>query len=131
MNINNVTLIGNLTRDPESFAAGCNLGIAVNERAKVDGEWADRPSFFDVTVFGKQGEACAEHLSKGSQVAIQGRLTQDRWENEGQKRSKVKIIAFSVQFLGSKNGKPESDVPADETDLEPVTAGSSDDDIPF
>lgn len=133
MNINSVSLIGHLTRDPESFSAGCNLGLAVNERAKENGEWTDRASFFDITVFGKQAEACVEHLSKGSQVGVNGRLTQDRWEKDGEKRSKVKIIAFAVQFLGGKDKPVESDVSADETDLQPVGAGSHDpdSDIPF
>lgn len=130
MNINSVTLIGNLTRDPETFAAGCNLGLAVNERAKVDGEWTDRPSFFDIVVFGKQGEACAEYLSKGSPVAVQGRLTQDRWQTDsGEKRSKVKVVAFAVQFLRGKDDNPTSE--SDDSELQPVAAGSSDEEIPF
>lgn len=128
MNINSVNLTGNLTRDPETFSAGCTLGLAVNERVKENDEWTDRASFFDVVVFGKQADACAEYLSKGSPVAVSGRLRQDRWQNDsGDNRSKVKVVAFTVQFLGGKEDRQEREP-------EPVASGGvpdDDDQIPF
>lgn len=103
--INRVIISGNLTRDPElrELASGtsvASLGVAVNERRKVDGEWTDVAHYFDVTVWAGQGEACARFLTTGSPVIVDGRLTQDRWENdEGQNRSAVKIVANEVIFL--------------------------------
>jgi single-strand DNA-binding protein len=153
MNINRVVLTGNLTRDPELSSTGnglsvCKLGIAVNGRRKNSstGDWEEKPNFFRVTVFGKQAENCHQYLKKGRPVAIDGRLEWSQWEQEGQKRSSVDIIAESVQFLGggrddAGNGNgfsssvraAESDVPIDTGDFEaqPVAAGSSEDDIPF
>jgi single-strand DNA-binding protein len=153
-NINRVVLTGNLTRDPElrSTASGtsvCSLRIATNTRRKDQstGEWTDKANYFDVTVWGAQGENCARFLSKGRPVAIDGRLEWREWETpEGHKRQAVDIIADSVQFLGGRddaaggsNGfTPRSDVPADTRDFEPTATrsggGSSstgDDDIPF
>ncbi len=153
-NINRVVLTGNLTRDPElrSTAGGtsvCSLRIATNTRRKDQstGEWVDKPNYFDVTVWGAQGENCARFLSKGRPVAIDGRLEWREWQgNDGVKRESVEIVAESVQFLGSRddaggNGNgftPRSDVPADTRDFEPAATpsggGSSsagEDDIPF
>ena len=154
MNINRVVLTGNLTRDPELRSTGngftiCHLGIAVNGRRKNNetGEWEDKPNFFRITVFGNQGERCAQYLSKGRPVAIDGRLEWRQYTDQnGQKRESVDIIADNVQFLGSRedagngNGNgfsssvraTESDVPIDTGDFEtaPVAAGA-DDDIPF
>jgi single-strand DNA-binding protein len=148
-NINRVTVTGNLTRDPElrSTPGGtsvCKLRIAVNTRRKdASGQWVDKPNYFDVTVWGAQGENCAQYLSKGRPVAIDGRLEWREWQDResGQKRQAVDIIADSVQFLGSREGgenggrfTPQSDVPADTADFAqaPVATGSStDDDIPF
>jgi single-strand DNA-binding protein len=158
-NINSVVITGNLTRDPElrSLPSGtsvCKLRVAVNSRRKdgSSGEWVDKPNYFDVTVWGAQGENCANYLSKGRPVAVQGRLDWREWESqEGQKRQAVEIIADSVQFLGSRgdnagggegggngNGfQASSDVPADTSDFEGAGAasggggGGSDDDIPF
>ena len=108
-NLNKVFLLGNLTRDPEvryvpSGAAVADLGVAVNERYKDrdSGEWKEKPVFVDVTVWRRQAETCAEYLSKGSPVMIEGRLQLDQWQNsEGQKRSKLKVLADRVQFLSS------------------------------
>jgi single-strand DNA-binding protein len=152
-NINRVIITGNLTRDPElrSTSGGtsvCSLRIATNTRRRdASGEWTDKANFFDVTVWGAQGENCARFLSKGRPVAIDGRLEWREWETQdGQKRQAVEIIADSVQFLGGRddaggggNGfTPRSDVPADTRDFEPAgtpsSGGSSpagDDDIPF
>ena len=148
-NINRVVLTGNLTRDPELRSTGsglavCSLRVACNTRRKgASGDWEDKPNYFDVTVWGAQGENCARFLAKGRPVAIDGRLEWREWEAEGgQKRQAVEIVADSVQFLGSRdegagggNGiAPRSDVPADTSDFEdsePAGVGSSSDDIPF
>jgi len=108
MNVNRVVLVGNLTRDPELKQAGqtsvCKMRVACNSRQKVNGEWADKPNFFDVTAFGKQGESCAEFLAKGKPCAIDGRLEWHEWDaQDGTKRQAVEIIADNVQFLGGKD----------------------------
>jgi single-strand DNA-binding protein len=145
-NINRVVLTGNLTRDPELRSTGsgmsvCSLRIASNSRRKDgSGNWVEKPNFFDVTVWGAQGENCAQYLSKGRPVAVDGRLDWREWEDkQGNKRQSIDIIADSVQFLGSREGgenggrfTPQSDVPADTSDYASAPAGSSgDDDIPF
>ena len=146
-NINRVVITGNLTRDPElrSTSGGtsvCSLRVAVNSRRKDDsGNWVDKPNYFDVTVWGAQGENCAQYLAKGRPVAVDGRLNWREWEDkEGGKRQTVDIIADSVQFLGSRdapqqsNGAVESDLPADTSDFQPsgvASGGGADDDIPF
>ena len=144
-NINRVVVSGNLTRDPElrSTSGGtsvCSLRIAVNSRRKDDsGQWVDKPNYFDVTVWGAQGENCAQYLAKGRPVAVDGRLDWREWEKDGIKRQSVSIIADSVQFLGSRdgaqsNGAVESDLPADTSDFQQTgvaSGGGSDDDIPF
>ena len=147
-NINSVVITGNLTRDPElrSTPGGtsvCKLRVACNTRRKDNstGEWVDKPNYFDVTVWGAQGENCAQYLSKGRPVAIDGRLNWREWEDQqGNKRQSVDIIADSVQFLGSRDGgcdnggrfTPQADVPADTADFASAPAGSAgDDDIPF
>ena len=152
MNINRVVLTGNLTRDPElrttnSGFSICHLGIAVNTRRKngATGEWEEKPNYFRVTVFGNQGENCAQYLKKGRPVAIDGRLEWRQFEDKsGQTREAIDIIADSVQFLGGRedavNGNgfsssvraTESDVPIDTGDFEPApVAAGADDDIPF
>jgi single-strand DNA-binding protein len=150
-NINRVVLTGNLTRDPElrSLPSGmsvCNLRIASNTRRKdQSGEWMDKPNYFSVTVWGAQGENCARFLSKGRPVALDGRLEWREWQGQdGAKRESVEIVADSVQFLGGReegqsgggNGfTPQSDVPVNNSDFQPVAApagaGPADDDIPF
>ena len=149
-NINRVVLVGNLTKDPElrptSGSSLCKLRIAVNTRRKDEtGQWVDKPNYFDITVWGNQGERCAQYLAKGRPVAIDGRLEWREWETpEGHKRQAVDIIADSVQFLGGRddagspgNGfTPRSDVPVDTADFQPAGARSAspapaDDDIPF
>ena len=150
VNINRVVLTGNLTAEPElrSLPSGtsvCKLRVACNTRRKdsASGEYVDKPNYFDVTVWGAQGENCARFLSKGRPVAVDGRLEWREWEDkEGGKRQAVDIIADSVQFLGGRddagggNGfSPRSDVPVDDRDLQPqpaaTGAGSGEDDIPF
>ena len=146
-NINTVVITGNLTRDPElrstpGGTAVCKLRVAVNSSRKdgQTGEWIDKPNYFDVTVWGAQGENCANYLSKGRPVAVSGRLDWREWEaQDGSKRQAVEIIANSVQFLGSREGggngngfQAKSDVPADTSDFEEAGVGSDKgDDIPF
>ena len=109
-NINRVVITGNLTADPElrstpSGTSVCSLRIACNTRRKDGEEWVDKPNYFNVTVWGGQGENVARYLSKGRPVAVDGRLEWREWEaQDGSKRQAVDIIADSVQFLGSGNG---------------------------
>ena len=110
--INRVIIVGNLTRDPELRATPtgmsvCGLRIAVNDRVKDPntGEWGDKPNYFNVSVFGQQGERYAEWLSKGRQVAIDGRLRWREWQTQdGQKRESVEIVADNVQMIGPRDG---------------------------
>jgi len=146
-NINRIVLTGNLTRDPElrttpSGTSVCSLRLACNTRRKdASGEWVDKPNYFDVTIWGRQGENAAQYLAKGRPVAVDGRLEWREWDDQqGNKRQSIDIIADSVQFLGSRDGgengsrfTPQSDVPADMGDFEkaPAGAGAREDDIPF
>jgi single-strand DNA-binding protein len=157
-NINRVVMTGNLTADPElrSLPSGmsvCSMRIACNTRRKnaSTGDWEDKPNYFNVTVWGAQGENVARYLAKGRPVAIDGRLEWREGEaQDGSKRQATDIIADSVQFLGSRedasggggsfedrpagNGASKgSDVPVDERDFQPapVAGAAGDDDIPF
>jgi single-strand DNA-binding protein len=161
-NVNVVVITGNLTRDPElrhtsGGTAVCDLRVAVNtSRKDQSGNWVDKPNYFDVTVWGAQGENCANYLKKGRPVAVEGRLDWSEWEaKDGSgKRQAVRIVANKVQFLGSRDGSggggggngngggdgggfppPQSDVPADTSDFGGAPAGAgaggSEDDIPF
>jgi single-strand DNA-binding protein len=143
--INRVTLVGRLTRDPElrhlpSGSPVLQLGLAVNGRQKDDaGNWTDKPNFFDVKVFGNQAEMLSQHLAKGRRVGIDGRLDWSSWEaQDGSKRSKVEVVAFQVQFLDSRGEAggesqyiPSPDVAPDRGDFAPAGATATDDDIPF
>jgi single-strand DNA-binding protein len=155
--INSVVIVGNLTRDPElratpSGTSVCSLRIAVNDRVKDPGtgEWGDKPNYFDVDVFGGQGERCAQWLARGRQVAISGRLRWREWEaQDGQKRQAVSIVADNVQFIGPREGGagggdfPGGQRPAYQgggqrqnasavaDDLTPAGDDFVDDDIPF
>ena len=154
-NINRVIVTGNLTRDPElrtlsgSGTSVCSMRIACNGRRRNNetNQWEDQPNYFDVTVWGAQGENCSRFLTKGRPVAIDGRLRWREWTTDnGDKRQAVDIIAESVQFLGGRddagagNGNgysssvraADSDVPIDTGDFErtPVSA-AADEDIPF
>jgi single-strand DNA-binding protein len=155
-NINRVIITGNLTADPElqSLPSGtnvCRLRVAVNRRYKdsSSGEWTEKPNYFTVKVWGAQGESCANYLSKGRPVAIDGRLEWSQWETQdGSKREAVEIIADTVQFLGSRGDGEGGGAPAgagqrggfqQTTELKPdpvpATFGGGseggDDDIPF
>ena len=107
--INHVVLIGRLTRNAEliSMSSGqavCKFSIAVNRRKKNGEQWEDEPNFFDIIVWGKQGEALHQYLVKGKMVGIEGGLRQDRWQQDGQNRSKVEIVANYVQLIGGNPG---------------------------
>lgn len=157
---NQVILVGNLTRDPETRVtpkgtAICQFGIAVNRQFKDDsGQNRDETTFIDIEAWGRQAELIAKYLIKGSPAMIQGRLKLDQWEDKqsGQKRSKLKVVLENVQFLGSPRGAgPGTDSSAAESDegdpntpktsrtelpqrrqsAPPPPAGGIDDDIPF
>lgn len=161
MNINRVVLTGNLTADPElralpSGTSICKLRIATNTRKKnAEGNWEDKPNYFDVTVWGAQGENAARYLTKGRGVAIDGRLEWREWEEKdsagaptGRKRQAIDIVADNVQFLGGGGdgttsgggfqARQTSSAP-DTSDFAPApmaaapvaAAPVADDDIPF
>ena len=150
--INKVVLVGRLTRDAEqsytqSGYALLKFSIAVNRRRKQGEQWVDEANFFDITSFGRQGEAIASYMTKGRQVAVEGQLRQDRWESQdGSKRSKVYIDANYVQLLGGRDGggsagryddgdweprgnSPQS--PQSQSGLQGAPPTSFEDDIPF
>jgi single-strand DNA-binding protein len=141
-NINSVVLVGNLTRDPElrhtpSGTAVTTLRIAVNDRVKRGEEWQDAAYYFDVTVWGRTAENCAQYLAKGRPVGVQGKLTWREWDaQDGSKRQSVEVVADNIQFLGGRDGggdaagqfvpqgassQPSADFPS----------AAADDDIPF
>lgn len=155
---NKVILMGNLTRDPEvrfipSGTAVADLSLAVNENFKnKTGETVENTVFVDVIVWARQAETCAEYLSKGSPVLVEGRLQMDKWQTkEGESRTKIRVRADRVQFLGSpgkaefKDGGPAKqeaapadapNVPADEPasgaqDEPDVNSMGDDDNLPF
>jgi single-strand DNA-binding protein len=144
-NINVVVLVGNLTRDPElrhtpGGTPVCSLRIAVNDRRRDEsGNWVDAPNYFSVSVFGNQAESCAQYLSKGRPVAVDGKLRWREWQaQDGSKREAVEVVADSVQFLGSR-GDAGGDL-AGGNQFVPAGAGAestadfpsaTDDDIPF
>src|SRR6056297_238897 len=102
--INSVVLVGRLTRDAElkytaNGSAVCKFSIALNRRKKTGDTWGEEANFFDIVLWGRQGEAIHQYLGKGKQVAVQGELRQNRWEQDGQPRSKVEIHALNVQLL--------------------------------
>jgi single-strand DNA-binding protein len=111
---NRVILMGNLTRDPEvrfldSGMAVASFGLAVNRKWKKDGETKEEVSFFDCEAWGKTAEICGDYLAKGRPVLIDGRLKQERWEDDNQnKRQKIKVVINEVQFLGKKDETQET-----------------------
>lgn len=139
MSINRVIVSGNLTRDPElrTTASGnpvMGFGIAVNDRRKNSqtGEWEDYPNFVDCTMFGTRAQSVSRFLSKGSKVAIEGKLRWSQWEtNEGQKRSKIEIIVDEVEFMTSASNGAQSPAAAPAPAVGPMTGTLYDDDIAF
>jgi single-strand DNA-binding protein len=141
---NRVILVGNLTRDPElryipSGTAVSEIGLAVNDRVKRNDQWVDEATFVDVTLWGRTAEIANEYLSKGSPVLIEGRLKLDRWEKEGQKHSKLRVVGERLQMLGSRDGSRGGRRPAGEEQPQfdeseqymPAGGPPPSDDIPF
>ena len=129
MSINRVFITGNLTRDSElrTTATGMSVlgvSVAVNDRAKdaATGEWKDRASFVDCTVFGRRADALARLLGKGQKVAVAGRLRQETWERAGQRRSKLSVIADDVELMSRRDEAAEASS---------ADASVYDEDIPF
>ena len=142
--VNRVVLVGNLTRDPElrhtpSGMAVCSLRIAVNSRQKqADGQWGEKPNYFSITVWGNQGESCAQYLSKGRPVAVDGRLDWREYQaQDGTKREAIEVVADSVQFLGGRQdfegggGAPQFVPAGAQTSGADFPPSAADDDIPF
>jgi single-strand DNA-binding protein len=141
---NRVLLMGNLTRNPEirytpTGTAVADLGLAVNENFKNKaGETVEQTCFVDVVVWGRQAETSAEYLQKGSSVFVEGRLQLDQWENQqGEKRSKLRVRADRVQFLGSPgkgtefSAAPAASAPQEAAPQQPAPVADDDDDVPF
>ncbi len=106
--LNRVILVGRLTRDAElqytsSGWAITKMGLACNRRRKQGDQWVDEANFFDITLFGKRGESLSQYLQKGQQIAVEGQLRQERWEQDGMKRSKVVVEATNIQLLGGRS----------------------------
>lgn len=154
MSINRVIISGNLTRDPElrSTASGMavlSMGVAVNDRRRNQqtGEWEDYPNFVDCTMFGARAESLSRFLSKGTKVAIEGKLRWSQWERDGQKRSKLEVVVDDLEFMSSRNGQQQNNggynnggynnqsyAPQQMAPAAPVVETSSsvyDEDIPF
>ena len=155
--LNRVTLVGRLTRDPELRHTGggdpiCSIRLAVSSRARDEGgNWGDRSNYFDVTVFGRQAQTAADYLAKGRRIGVDGRLSWREWQaQDGTKRQSVEVIANDIFFLDSRGEGGEQagggggwsqqappaspaggggDLPVDRSDMQPATA--ADDDIPF
>ena len=126
MGINKVIATGNLTREPEVKATASGIpvmqfGLAVNDRRKNQrtGEWEDVPNFVDCTMFGTRAESVARLISKGSKVAIEGKLRYSQWEKDGQKRSKLEVIVDEIELMQRKNddGNAAQTAPAYEDDI--------------
>ena len=106
--LNHVVLIGRLTRDAElKYTAGgtavAKFSIAVNRRKKNGDQWEDEASFFDIVLWGRQAESLHPYLVKGKMIGVDGELRQDRWQQDGQNRARVEIVADNIQLLGGGN----------------------------
>lgn len=144
---NRVILVGNLTRDVElrytpAGTAVTDIGMAVNDRVKRNDQWVDEVNYFDITLWGRTAEVASEYLSKGSSILVEGRLKYDTWEQDGQKRSKIKIVGERMQMLGTRGGggggnsaphsSPQSNSqPAASQTSAPSSSMPPDDDVPF
>lgn len=147
MSINRVVISGNITRDPElrSTQGGMEilaLGVAVNDRRKNQqtGEWEDVPNWIDCVMFGNRAKSVSRFLSKGSKVAIEGKLRWSQWERDGQKRSKIEVIVDEIEFMTSRGDGQHAVAPQAAPAPHPyqppiaapvVDASVYDDDIPF
>jgi len=113
---NRVILVGNLTRDVElrytpNETPVTDIGLAVNDRVKRQGEWVDEATFVDITLWGRTAEIASQYLSKGSPVLIEGRLKFESWEQDGQKRSKLKVVGERMQMLGGGGNRGNAQAP--------------------
>jgi single-strand DNA-binding protein len=132
--LNRVVLIGRLTRDPElrstpSGTSVCGLRLACNSSRKdAEGVYAERPNYFDVSVFGAPGENVAQYMRKGSRVGVDGRLEWREWESSGEKRQAVSIVADTVQFLDAPASARGDD---EDLDGDLVASGAGEGDIAF
>lgn len=131
--INNVTLVGRVTKDADlryatNGVAVLNFSIAVNESRKQGDQWVEEASFFDVTLFGKMGESVHRYMTKGKQVAVSGRLQQQRWQKDGKSNSKIVVIADYVQLIGGERSNTQS-VP--QVGTQEPQQGAFPEDIPF
>lgn len=138
MSINKVIVTGNLTRDPElrrtqSGMAILDFGIAVNDRRKNNqtGEWEDYANFVDCTMFGNRAESVSNYISKGSKVAIEGKLRWSQWERDGQKRSKLSVIVDEIEFMSRQGASEPASQPEPHSEPQYVESTVYDDDIPF
>ena len=140
--INHVVLVGRLTRDAEikytnTGTAISRFSVAINRRRRINDQWTDEANFFDVVLWGRQAESLTPYLVKGKQVGIQGELRQNRWEQDGQPRSRVEINASNIQLLGGRPSGQGAPTPANERSEDEYDVGRDqaddgfDDDIPF
>ena len=151
--LNRVTLVGRLTRDPELRRTPggdpiCSIRLAVSSRGRDEGgNWIDKPNYFDISVFGRQAETASTYLAKGRRIGVDGRLTWREWQaQDGTRRQSVEVAANDIFFLDSREGgeggggggasaggwsspAAGSDLPVDTSDMRPVVV--DDDDIPF
>ena len=149
MSINRVFISGNITRDAEirmsqSGMAVMSLGVAVNDRRRNSqtGEWEDYPNFVDCKMFGSRAEKLSQYLTKGSKVAIEGKLRYSSWEKDGQRRSKLEVIVEEIEFMSRRDGVGDAaprdsypaapaSAPAGYAAQQPVYPDVYDEDIPF
>ena len=144
MSINRVNITGNLTRDPElratqSGSQVLSFGVAVAGRRRnpQTGEWEDYPNYVDCTMFGTRAEAVGRYISKGSEVAIEGKLRYSSWERDGQRRSKLEVIVDDIEFMNARPASSPSASPAagggepQYTVPEAPALEIADEDIPF
>jgi single-strand DNA-binding protein len=137
--INHVVLVGRLTRDAElkyitTGTAVSKFGIAINRRKKVNEEWVEEAHFFNIVLWGKIAESLNPYLKKGKQVGIEGELRQNRWEQDGQPRSRIEIVANNIQLLGGKVAVTESQEGIQQENQSMENSNYDDDfkdDIPF
>jgi single-strand DNA-binding protein len=139
--INCVVLVGRLTQNAEikytnSGFPVSKIRVAVNTKRKKDGQWTEEGNFFDVVIWGKIAEALQPYLLKGKQIGVQGELRQNRWEQDGQPRSRVEIVANNIELLGSKSGGQGSGTQGTQSFTPPREGQTNspdnfEDDIPF
>ncbi len=136
---NRVILMGNVTRDLElrrtpQGTPVVDVGLAVNDRVKRNDEWIDETTFVDITLWGRTAEVACEYLAKGSPVMIEGRLKYETWEQDGQKRSKLKVVGERMQMLGGRasgNRGESADHYSEPVNAESGSPPPANDNIPF